>query len=173
MKPLREYRIAHVGLKEGTHTFEYDVDGRFFEHFQNSLVHDCQVKVKLELEKKSSFFILNFFIDGTVHVLCDRCMEPFEKNIFGDYTAYVKYADVEEQSDEEEVIYLSRDEDFIDLSQLIYEYINLCLPMQIVHPKNENGDEGCNPEMVKFLKKEEAHEQDPRWKALEKLKRKN
>ena len=64
MKALREYQIPYVGLKIGIHEFNYQIDGKFFEAFEGSLISDCQVHVKLELEKKETLFILNFFIDG-------------------------------------------------------------------------------------------------------------
>jgi len=174
VKGLREFEIPYVGLKVGVHKFEYNIDGGFFRHFADSPIKDCDVDVTLEFEKKETFFILRFFIDGTVKVECDRCLEPFDKTIFGDFTTYVKFAeDPKGMGDDAEVLYISRDESVIDVSQLVYEYINLCLPMQIIHPKKENGEEGCNPEVLKFLKKtaeKTEQEPDPRWAALKNIK---
>ena len=178
MKGLRDFEIPYIGLKVGIHEFDYDIDGKFFKHFEESPIKDCKVHVRLEFEKKETFFILKFFIDGTVNVECDRCLEPFDKAIFGDFTTYVKFAeDPKKMGDEDEVLFISRDESVIDVSQLVYEYINLCLPMQIVHPKKENGEEGCNPEVLKFLKdSNHAGENkvdegpDPRWAALKNIK---
>lgn len=179
MKGLREFEIPYVGLKLGAHRFDYDIDGNFFKHFEDSLIKDCKVHVKLEFEKKETFFILKFYIDGTVKVECDRCLEPFDKEIFGDYTLYVKFAEnPDEMGNDDEVMYIAREESIIDVSQLVYEYINLCLPMQLIHPKKPNGEEGCNPDVLKYLKenKEKAAkpidgEIDPRWDALSKLKK--
>lgn len=179
VKGLREFEIPYVGLKVGVHKFDYDIDGNFFKHFEDSPIKECKVRVKLEFEKKETFFILKFFIDGTVNVECDRCLEPFDKEIFGDYTCYVKFAENPEEMDGgDEVIYISRETSIIDVSQLVYEYINLCLPMQILHPKKANGEEGCNPEVLKFLRgnnvgaeKPGVDETDPRWAALSKLKK--
>ncbi len=181
MKGLREFEIPYVGLKIGIHRFEYEIDGKFFSHFEDSPIQDCKVRVKLEFEKKETFFILKFFIDGTVHVECDRCLEPFDKEIFGDFTTYVKFSeDPSNISDEDEVIFISRDMQILDVSQLVYEYINLCLPMQIIHPKKGNGEEGCNPEVLKYLsrlaksnEKAKDTEPDPRWAALKNIKSKN
>lgn len=177
MRSLREFEIPYVGLKVGVHKFEYDIDGKFFKHFEDSPIHDCKVRVKLEFEKKETFFILKFFIDGTVKVECDRCLVPFDKEIFGDFTCYIKYGENSDANDNDEVLYIPRDQTVIDVSQLIYEYINLCLPMQLIHPKKENGEEGCDPEVLKFIAnnkaagKKENEEPDPRWAALKKLKK--
>ena len=71
------------------------------------------------------------------------------------------------------MIYISRDAAYIDVSHLIYEYICLCLPMQLLGCKEPGKDERCNQEVIKRLKKDvkkETDEVDPRWDMLNKLK---
>ncbi len=177
MKGLREFEIPYVGLKVGVHKFEYDIDGAFFRHFDDAPIHDCRVRVKLEFEKRETFFILNFFIDGSVRTECDRCLVPFDKEIFGDYTCYVKFSDkAAELADEDEVLFISREETIIDVSQLVYEYILLCLPMQRLGCKDPGNEPQCNKEVLKYLVKEgepkpQATEEDPRWAALKNIKK--
>ncbi|HWB64156.1 MAG TPA: DUF177 domain-containing protein [Chitinophagales bacterium] len=179
MKGLREYEIPFVGLKLGVHKFNYEIDGKFFKHFEQSPIHDCKVNVRLEFEKKETFFILNFFVDGWVKTECDRCLEPFDKEIFGDFTAYIKFSeDAEKQGDGDEVIFISREDTVIDVSQLIYEYINLCLPMQKLGCKNPGQEPQCNKEVLKFISNtanqagaKPTDEVDPRWAALKNLKK--
>lgn len=174
MKGLREFEIPYVGLKLGVHKFEYDIDAKFFKHFEESLIKECKVNVKLEFEKKETFFIANFFIDGTVKVECDRCLIPFDKEIFGDYVCYIKFAeDPTKMNDEPEVIYIGREETIIDLSQLIYEYVNLCLPIQKMGCEKPGLEPQCNKEVLKYLSIEankKTSEEDPRWAALKNLK---
>ena len=179
MKGLREFEIPFIGLKLGIHKFNYDIDGKFFSHFEDSLVQDCKVHVRLEFEKRETFFTLNFFIDGSVKTECDRCLEPFNKEIFGDYTCYIKLTeDPSKISDEDEVIYIGRDETIIDVSQLIYEYINLCLPMQKLGCEKPGEEPQCNKEVLKHIANANAvasekkqDEVDPRWAALKILKK--
>ena len=174
MKGLREFEIPYVGLKVGVHRFKYDIDADFFKHFKDSPINDCKVTVNLDFEKKETFFILNFFIDGDVHVECDRCLAPFRKAIFGDYTCYVKFADEPNKMDEEpDVMYISRDESIIDISHLVYEYVILCLPMQQIGCEKPGQEPQCNQETLKFLNNDtttENNESDPRWDVLKKLK---
>lgn len=175
MKGLREFEIPYVGFKVGIHQFTFDVDRKFFDFFKDSPIQDCAVKVRLEFEKRETFFILNFFIDGSVCVECDRCLIPFDKNIFGDYTCYVKFAeDLSKVSDEPDVMFISREQTIIDVSQLVYEYIILCLPMQRLGCESPGEEPQCNKEVLKYLLKQEekeVEEVDPRWAALKKLKR--
>lgn len=176
MKGLREFEIPYVGLKVGVHKFSFDIDGKFFDHFKDSPVHDCKVKVNLEFEKKETFFILNFFVDGSVKVECDRCLIVFDKQIFGDYICYVKFAEEpEKENDEPDVLFIGREQTVIDLSQLIYEYINLCLPIQKLGCESPGNEPQCNKEVLKYLKPEngetkDKEEVDPRWAALKNLK---
>lgn len=176
MKHLKEFQIPYIGLKIGVHQLEYQIDHQFFKHFDDSPVSDCKVRVKLEFEKKETLFILKFFIDGTVNVACDRCLEPFDKEIFGDYECLVKYSEelAKGSNDDDEIIYISREEPFIDVSHLIYDYINLCLPMQLIGCKEPGKDPKCNQEVLSRLiiknEDKEAGITDPRWEQLGKLK---
>ncbi len=172
MKGLREYEIPYVGLKVGLHKFSFEVDGKFFDHFQDSPIHDCKVNVQLEFEKKETFFILKFFIDGTVNVECDRCLVIFDKEIFGDFTCYIKFSEEPSKtSDEPDVMFISREQTVIDISQLIYEYINLCLPMQKLGCENPGNEPQCNKEVLEYLKQNRnKQEADPRWEMLKNLK---
>ncbi|MBK7147643.1 MAG: DUF177 domain-containing protein [Bacteroidetes bacterium] len=174
MKGLREFEIPYVGLKVGVHNFDYEIDRKFFDHFKDSPIQDCSVKVKLEFEKKETFFILKFFIDGNVNVECDRCLVPFNKSIFGDYTSYVKFSEnADALQDEDEVLFIPREQTILDVSQLIYEYIILCLPMQRWGCKKPGEEAICNKEVLKYIAGEAAKTEetvDPRWAALKKLK---
>jgi len=175
VKGLREFEIPYVGLKLGVHRFEYDIDASFFKHFEESPIQDCKVKVKLEFDKKETFFVASFFIDGAVKVECDRCLIPFDKSIFGDYVCYIKFAeDPLKMADEPEVMYIGREQTVIDLSHLIYEYINLCLPIQKLGCEKPGQEPQCNKEVLKYLlneeNKKEKNEEDPRWAALKNLK---
>ncbi len=176
VKNLKEFQIPYVGLKIGVHRFEYQIDGQFFKHFEESIISDCNVNVKVEFEKEETLFTLKFFIDGAVRVGCDVCLEAFDKEIFGDFQCLVKFSDelAKGNNDDDEIIYILRDAPFIDISQLIYEYIVLSLPMQIVGCKEPGTDPRCNQEVIKRLKKvegpKEDGEVDPRWSDLSKLK---
>lgn len=176
VKNLKEFQIPHVGLKIGVHQFEYRIDHQFFRHFEESLLSDCMVNVRVELEKGETLFALKFFIDGTVSVACDICLEPFNKEIFGDFQCLVKFSEELSKgaNDDDEIIYLSRETPYLDISHLIYEYIVLCLPMHLVGCKDPGNDPRCNQEVIKrLLKKEglkEPGEVDPRWAELNKLK---
>jgi len=61
----REFEIAFVGLKPGLHHFEYQIDDKFFAQYESQDFTNCKATVKLELDKKNSFMLLKFDIDGS------------------------------------------------------------------------------------------------------------
>lgn len=171
VKNLREFLIPYVGLKVGIHRFEYQITGDFFSFFPDSLISECSVNVKLELEKKETFFMLNFFIDGAVRAACDLCLEPFNKEIFGDYQCLVKFSEelAKGANDDDEIVYISRESDFIDVAPLIYDYINVCIPIQLWGCNDPGKEPQCNQTVLKHLNNEEGkgkNDADPRWEGL-------
>lgn len=172
-KFLQEFKIPFVGMKTKLYQFEYLIGDQFFENFPKSDIQHCDVEVKIDFDRRENFFLLTFFIDGNVEVPCDRCSEPFKQEVFGDYEIAVKFGDADElDNKDEDVVFISRNDDFIDVSNLIYEFILLSIPLRCVHPEDKDGHSACNVEVIKQLKQEEKPSVDPRWAALEKLKNK-
>ncbi len=169
-----KYDIEFKGLKEGLHDFEFKIDNKFFEHFEESLVNKGEVLIKVVLEKRSAFLKLHFNIEGWLELTCDRCLEEYQQAIKYENVLFVKYGE-KEYDDGDNVIWVNPEEHHVNLAQIIYEYLTLCIPLRHVHPKNRNGERACNKEMIEKLKKykqtekEEDQKTDPRWDALRKL----
>lgn len=159
-------------MKNKLYQFEYLISESFFKNFPESDIEKCKIEVKLDFDKRENFFLLTFYIDGIVERACDRCSEPYNQEIFGDYEIAVKYGNGENPVDED-VVYISRNDDFLDVSNLIYEFILLSIPLRCVHPEDEKGESQCNQEVIKKISNEVKDSVDPRWAALEKLKNKN
>ena len=174
MKELRAYSIPFVGLKQGVHYFEYEIGKDFLEHFPYSPIHDADLQVKLAFNKKEDFLVLNFHLEGTVNVECDRCTEPFDLPIKGENQMIVKFDDSANRGEEVDIIFISRAESEFNVAQLIYEFMNLALPMQKTHP-DVGGKSTCNKKIINILRghdgsKNDDDDIDPRWDALNKLK---
>lgn len=177
MKSLQQYRIPFTGLKPGRHNFEFDIDEKFFREFEYSLVKNGELKAELELDKQETMLILNFHIKGRIFLTCDLCLAGFPLEIEIRERQIAKFSnDSNLEDDTEEIIVLNRNEHEIDVSTLIYEYINLAVPYI-----NRCGDEGntewCDKEMIGKLRslsgeKEDKDEHaDPRWEILKKIKK--
>jgi uncharacterized metal-binding protein YceD (DUF177 family) len=170
-----KYNIEFKGLKEGLHDYEFEVDDKFFVHFEESLVEKGNAKVKVTLEKRSTFLTLHFNIKGWLELTCDRCLELYQQKIKNKAEIFVKFGE-QDENEEDSVLWILPEEHNINLAQLIYEYVSLSIPLRHVHPKNKDGKRGCNTEMIDKLKNftnvgnSNKEMVDPRWAALEKLK---
>jgi uncharacterized metal-binding protein YceD (DUF177 family) len=176
LKPLKQFSIPFTGLKLGVHHFDYELDDRFFNAFEYSLIKSGDLKVELELEKQETMLLLKFKVIGTVNLDCDKCLSEFAYPVNLYERQIVKFAEDELESDDEEIITLNRKDTEIDISAPLYEMINVAVP----YIKNcEQADKECDQEMIDRLeqlsidKQAEENEQtsDPRWEALNKLKK--
>jgi hypothetical protein len=55
MKELREYTIPFVGLKNGVHHYNYELDDQFFSRFEDSIVRKCHLFIDLSFDKKREY----------------------------------------------------------------------------------------------------------------------
>ncbi len=161
-------RISGIG--DGDHDFSFELDKKFFASLEHTEIEKGNVKAEVILEKKTGVFSLHFHLAGEVEVICDRCLEPFITGIDTKQTIFVKLGETPGEI-EEDVIMIHRDDHEIEVGQYMYEFILLALPYQRIHPDDEEGISGCNPEMIRKLEEHQAKEEkkdqtDPRWDSL-------
>jgi len=177
LKALKQFSIPFTGLKLGKHQFDFEIDKSFFDAFEYSLVKDGLLKVDVELDKQETMLILHFHILGTIQLNCDKCLAEFGQKIEINERQIVKFAEDELESDDLEIIVLNRKESELDVSEMIYEFINVAIPY-INNCDQAGQGQTCDPEMIATLEKlssgattdEEEKSDDPRWAALKKLK---
>lgn len=141
-------RIEIKGLASGTHEFEFRLDGSFFESYENDTIADADLDVRAIVEKGSGRVSLEVLIRGSVTVLCDRCLSDLiiPVDIDAPFSVlFSEYADDEEEG--EDVIVLDRSAGEIELSQILYDYVCLSLPIKKIHPDGE-----CDPVMMEKMK---------------------
>jgi len=128
--------------------------------------------VSVSIRKVSGFFEFLFHTKGMVIVTCDRCLDAMEQPIEGENRVVVKLG--AEYSEEDDTITIDENEGILDVAWLIYEFIELAIPIKHVHAPGK-----CDPAMTKVLEElsadrssDEASEQpiDPRWEKLKDLK---
>lgn len=145
-----QFIIPLNGLASGETKFSWDAGVDFFRGFENTEMQNADFNVTATVYKAGREINVACHIDGTVTVLCDRCMEDLEIPVNEDIDIEVKYGTEEEDKDQAddqtEYIYLSDEDTDLDLRQIIYDYICLSLPMQRFHPDGQ-----CNAEVMKRL----------------------
>ena len=172
MGTLKKYIIQFGGLSIGNHNFEFHVDDAFFENFEYSEIKKGNIIVNISLEKQETMLMLSFNIYGKVNIICDRCSDFFDIPISTNEQLIIKFGD-EDFEETDDILVIPFSEHKIDLSHLIYEYINLSLPIKRVHPDDKQGNPTCNPEIIKIMEElSEKESTDHRWDVLKKLKTK-
>ncbi len=173
MKDLKLFNIPFVGLKQGSHLFEYEIDKTFFEAFDFNDFNNSKVYVSLNFEKKSTLLNLHFKIEGYVNVDCDVSLESYDQPVSGNFSLIVKFGP-EFNDDNEEILVLPYEEYQINVSQYIYELIVLSVPTKRVHPKVVDGTMKSEAmEKLESLQVEDENKDinnvDPRWDKLKGL----
>ena len=176
MKHNREFEIAWQGLKPGPHTYIYDINDRFMKEREvDADFSNWNAQMTLLFDKHENFFMLHFDVDGDVTVPCDRCGDEFALRLWDEFDLVIKLTgeDTDGQQDEDDVVFIPRSETVIDLSNWLYEFLMLSVPLQHIHPDNEQGASGCNPIALNLLDQLSEHGEsveNPMLKALESLK---
>ncbi len=172
MKDLKQFNISFVGLKEGSHLFEYQIDKKFFDLFQYEDFFNADIKVNINFVKKSTLLELDFTAKGTVNVPCDVSNEAFNQEIEATLPLIVNFGS-EFNDDNEEILILPHEVYQINVAQYIYEMIVLAVPNKRIHPKVLDGT--MQSEAIKKLqtleinKEETIEKTDPRWDKLKDL----
>ena len=169
MKDLKEFNIPFVGLKEGKHLFQYEVDNTFFELYNYNEFEKSSINVTLEFVKKSTLFELEFTASGTVNVPCDVTNEYFDLEITATLPLVVKFG--QEYNDEnEEILILPHEVYQFSVAQFIYEMIVLGIPNKRVHPKVLDGTMETEAlEQLEIKEEKTVETTDPRWDKLKNL----
>jgi uncharacterized metal-binding protein YceD (DUF177 family) len=175
----REYDIAFVGLKQGIHEYQYQVNDKFFEAYQQQDFRNCKANIKLTLDKQNGFLLLKFEIGGVLEVTCDRCGSAvLPLNLWDEFNVVVKLAEdpdnMNEQEEDPDVYYIGRGESHLHVASWIYEFVNLSIPMQRMCSEEKMGSQFCDNDVLDMLRKgedEPNNVENPIWKGLEKIKK--
>lgn len=150
----RSYLIHYKGLAVGKHTFRFEIGDTFFTSVEGCEISAGKCTADIVLEKGNNLLILNTVIKGEATVACDRCLE--EVTLPVDYSGklYVKFSPEVEESyldvsaEGDDVLWMNPQEDGVDLTQYLYDCINLALPLQRVHGTDAEGNPLCDPDML-------------------------
>lgn len=159
------YYIPFIGLKDGEHDFQFEMDEAFFADFENADVEQCDLEFEVYLKKRSTMLELEMVFTGTWLSQCDRCGDPLEIEVQGHDEWLVKFGPETDDSNEEIWIF-GPNEYQIDLKQRMYELVMLSIPTRKVHEISQ-----CNPVVIATMD-QYSTEQDSNsaWIELKNLK---
>ena len=174
----RAYTINIVGLANKDHHFNFEIGEKFFAEFGTELLSEGSLKADVTLDKKETFIGASFVIDGSVKLICDRSLDPFDYPIHAKKNLVFKYGDADQELSDE-IVMIHRDSDSLELGQYIFEFIALEIPMKKLHPRfeaEETDDDNSQGKIIYSPKpspddnRTDGEDLDPRWDVLKKLK---
>lgn len=134
-------------MSADTQNAEYKLDNIFFSHIGGDDVQKGKLVVKLTVKRIAAMYELNFRIEGTIVIPCDRCLDDMDLAVNTNNRLIVKFGkEYAEESDE--IIIIPEEEGEINLAWFIYEFIALTIPIKHVHAPGK-----CNKTMTSKLKK--------------------
>lgn len=166
----KQYIVKFAGLPVGSHEFEFDINGTFFEQFDDCEITKANLQVIVVLLKQNNLMQLQFDINGTVNLDCDRCLIAYNFPIEASENLVVRFGNPEESTDE--IMVINEGEGQADVSHYLFEYITLALPYRRV-PCEIDDDFECDEDTLKKLNEssvDEEKETNPMWEKLNKLK---
>ena len=147
MGKFEKYRIDLKGMKENSAHYEFLLDNGFFTAIDSPELQKGRVRVVLDVKKSAQAFELNFQSEGTVIVLCDRCLDEMDQEVTSKDKIYVKFG--EAYADEgDNLIVVPEEEGEINVAWIMFEFIALAIPMKHVHAPGK-----CNKTMSGKLNK--------------------
>ena len=168
MVKLTDFEISFSGLKLGAHQFKFQIEDAFFQLFDNAELSSGQINAIILLQKKINMLELEFQITGKATLACDICTDDYIQSIEGNYKQIVKFSDITEVEEMDEIIILPKNEHKLEIAHQLYEFIHLSLPSRRIH----SDEADCNQEIIEKLEElayQEPERIDPRWSALQSL----
>jgi uncharacterized metal-binding protein YceD (DUF177 family) len=174
MKVAENYQIPIISLEDKVYHYTFEGSDDFFGAIEQEWIKKGRFKAEVELDKSAIMIQIQLKIEGHLNLICDRSLEEFEFPIRIHEKLIYKFSDHSEDLGDN-LFFLDRKEPKLDLSQDIYDFIALEVPMKKLHPRyiKEEDDSLANEflystETMEEKIKDEA-EIDPRWAALKKL----
>jgi uncharacterized metal-binding protein YceD (DUF177 family) len=161
----QDFNIPFKGLSSGNYRYVFEINDTFFESFEYFETNKGRLTVILDLLKETGLMDLHFDIKGFLQLACDRCLKEFNQPVEGKFRLIIKFGE-EYVEETEEVMVIPHEESRIDVSQFIFEYINLLLPLQHAHADSKD----CDQKVIEKLEKYSKPKTDPRWEALKNIK---
>jgi len=163
MERLDSYKVNLKGMPSDIVSYQWRVDDDFFSAVQGPEIQHGLLDVALRVKRTSGAYELVFQLEGTVKVLCDRCMELMDQPISAQRELRVRLG--ETFSDDGDLVTVPYDDGTFNVAWNLYEMIALEIPIRHVHLDGECAEENETKEAEDSPDKPV----DSRWDDLKKL----
>ena len=149
---LFNFNIKISDLANNTPTnFDFIVGNDFFVSFEDTDIQDGNVNADLILTKNNSDLLIEIIIDGYVSLICDRCLEIYQQDVYFEDEVFINTINFDDK--ENNVISFDKNRFNVNVARLIYDSVQLSLPIKHTHPEDKNDNPTCNPNVLDNFKK--------------------
>ena len=147
-------KINISGLSEGVHQYDLSESSRELaleSNFQGDVV------ANITLEKSIHQIVASVTASVKGVFICDRCTEEFTEEVKAAFVTVYSWEQTEETEEDDDFHILRKEENLIDFSPTVKEYLMLAVPLKLLCKKN------CKiPEHTEV----QSESIDPRWQKL-------
>ncbi|MBU1098891.1 MAG: DUF177 domain-containing protein [Bacteroidetes bacterium] len=159
--------IKYKNYTSGVHSIDERKDSQELgmgEDYTGDVLLSCS------MDKSQHQILLNCEITANVKLSCDRCGEDFLGEIYNEFQVTCFFEE-ERESKEENVRFLTAENEIIDLSEEVKEYLTLAIPMKILCDDDCKGlCVSCGANLNEVTCECNKEKINPIWDELKKLK---
>ncbi len=170
----KTYDIEFTGLKLGFHDYAFEISLDIFNETPYDHLQLKSAQAVCKLEKKENSMELHTTMKASLEFNCDRCGDLFPSDIEFEENLIIK-SGTEKMMETDDILILAPNDHKIELKDLFYEWIIVHLPIQRIHPEDEDGEPTCSPEKLERVQQMLASDDDnddqidERWSQLKDL----
>lgn len=174
-KIIQEFDINLLNIKKDVELFDYEINDSFFKCFEQDIVQKGKLMVKAEVLKTHSLITINFVINGTIELECDRSLEIFDYPFQFKTSVYYKYGQEKMELDVN-LFQIEENTVTLNISDFLMESILIEIPVKKIHPNFKDEQNNSEFETLYYQTQNNKEEEDnntidPRWEALKKIKK--
>jgi len=150
-----KYTIRFAGLPLGSHQFEFHVNETFIQAFHSETdIEKAELHIRIEAERTEQTLQLNINLGGIIHTPCDRCLDVCQTSLSdSQILIYSIESTMKTNQNQDNIIHISPDSDFVILDDIFYDFIILSIPLRKVHDDEPIETSKCNKEMLDIIEK--------------------
>lgn len=146
MQTMEQLEVDFKRIHTDVEVRNVHLDSKFFEQLDQEEINSGDVDVELSLREKNDVYVIEVKVVGHVIVSCDRCMTDLQLPV-NTYEIVRFKCGEEDDVDSDDCEYVHDMVKPYDLSWLVYEIIEVSLPISRVHADGE-----CDERMMEILK---------------------
>ena len=151
-------KINIAGLSEGSHQYDLVLTADQLG-LEPNYIGDVLTNITLEKSIHQIVAMVSASVKGVF--ICDRCASEFTEEVKTKFTTVYSWEQTEETEEDDDYRILQKDENLIDFSSSVKEYLILAVPLKLLCKNN------CKiPEHIEI----KDNNIDPRWEKLKTLK---